>query len=167
AAVGCRMLRRSPLEQRALASAQAGEALRHALSVPPAVFVNANQDRIAGAAAAFSPRHPRIAPAPAALARYAPSPARAGVLREARAGASAAVERRLQSMLAANMLCMERQVHTQVIHEISHGSQTHEQLRKVVGDTLFSPKTMAQLVERIDGAIARRSAIERYRRGGR
>jgi hypothetical protein len=102
---------------------------------------------------------------PAALAHYAPLAPPAQVLRDSSRAAAQGLHTRMESLLNKRLQSVERTVHTQVVHEIVHGSMARERVREEVGATLFSPKVLAALVDRMHGALARRDATERYRRG--
>lgn len=119
-------------------------------------------------------------PAPAAPAPWPAPAARAGIvlgryqgrqpvrrdMRQAAPAALAELQSRVEHIVDTRMLGVERAVQTRVVHEIVHGGQSQEQLRKVLAETLFSAPVLASLTDRMAGAIARRSATERYRRGG-
>lgn len=114
---------------------------------------------------------PAPLPAPAAraaivLGRYqARQPVRRD-MRQAAPAATGELQSRVEHIVDTRMLGVERAVQTRVVHEIVHGGQSQEQLRKVLAETLFSAPVLASLTDRMASAIARRSATERYRRGG-
>jgi hypothetical protein len=127
--------------------------------------------RQAGAWRAPLQAMPAPLPAPAAragvvLGRYQGRQPVRRVMRQAAPVATAELQSRVEHIVDTRMLGVERTVQTRVVHEIVHGGQSQEQLRKVLAETLFSAPVLASLTERMAGAIARRSATERYRRGG-
>jgi|GEM_PF-4187172 hypothetical protein len=87
-------------------------------------------------------------------------------MRQAPPPATVELQSRVEHIVDTRMLGVERAVQTRVVHEIVHGGQSHEQLRKVLAETLFSAPVLASLTDRMASAMARRSATERYRRGG-
>ncbi|QKY08810.1 hypothetical protein [Janthinobacterium lividum] len=114
---------------------------------------------------------PAPLPAPAAraaivLGRYQGRQPVRRDMRQAAPAATAELQSRVEHIVDTRMLGVERAVQTRVVHEIVHGGQTQEQLRKVLAETLFSAPVLASLTDRMASAIARRSATERYRRGG-
>ncbi|WP_226939236.1 hypothetical protein, partial [Janthinobacterium sp. FT14W] len=87
-------------------------------------------------------------------------------VRQAAPAATAELHSRVERLVETRMLGLERAVQSRVVHEIVHGGQSQEQLRKALTETLFSAPVLASLTDRMAGAIARRGATERYRRGG-
>lgn len=125
----------------------------------------------AGAWRTPAPAAPAPSPAPATragivLGRYQGRQPVRRDMRQAAPAALAELQSRVEHIVDTRMLGVERAVQTRVVHEIVHGGQSQEQLRKVLAETLFSAPVLASLTDRMTGAIARRSATERYRRGG-
>ena len=159
--------------------------LRHAVAAPAAPFLRPVSPPAmslhARYAAAPGPQAgawrtpvqaaPARSPAPAAraaivLGRYQGRQPVRRDMRQAAPAATAELQSRVEHIVETRMLGVERAVQTRVVHEIVHGGQSQEQLRKVLAETLFSAPVLASLTDRMASAIARRSATERYRRGG-
>ncbi|MBI3284921.1 MAG: hypothetical protein HYZ65_08750 [Burkholderiales bacterium] len=103
------------------------------------------------------------------LAQYRPPHPLAATWRETAPGAAAELGKRLLMQIQTQLQTVENKlqarVQTRVVHEIVHGSQTQEQLRKVMTDTLLSGPLLQSLADRLCRVMEHRSATERYRRG--
>ncbi|MBY0573183.1 MAG: hypothetical protein K2P84_05845, partial [Undibacterium sp.] len=74
------------------------------------------------------------------------------------------IEQRLQQIVQ-NKERGEQSVQTQVVHQITHNSETREQIKILMNESFLSTSMLHSLTERLANNLEKRHRVERYRKG--